>query len=309
MAMRLPLIALGVLSAMILGCGAQSNAPNQFRGEVKKAAGDPAAGAQEGRADNTKQPADEPLPRKIIYTAQVDLNVNDFDNAVEQLGQIAKKQGGYVAKSYVSGSPGSPRTGNWTIRVPVDNFEPFMNAVEKLGELRSSKTDSEDITDKFYDLKAHIKTNKVEEEGLQKLLVEKAPTSKLEDLVAVRRELRAIRAEIEQQEGRLQRWDKESSLATATITLNDRFGYVPANTPPFGTTVGLTFAGSLDAMLMLGKGLVLFAVALAPWLALLAVPTVPAYLWLRRQLRANQAAAKPKPSPAPPPEAPTLSAV
>jgi hypothetical protein len=258
---------------------------------------------------NAQQQADEALPRKIIYTAQVDLNVNDFDQATEQLGQIAKQHKGYVAKSYVTGSPGSPRNGIWTVRVPVENFEPFMAAVEKLGELRSSKTDSEDITDKFYDLKAHIKTNKVEEEGLQKLLVEKAPNSKLEDLVAVRRELRAIRAEIEQQEGRLQRWDKESSLATATITLNDRVGYVPANTPPFGTTVTRTFDGSIDAMLMVGKGFVLFVVALAPWLVVLAVPTVPAFLWCRRQLRLHKSAAKTTSAPVPAAEAPTLSPV
>ena len=58
-----------------------------------------------------------------------------------------------------------------------------MDGAKKLGELQTSRTDSEDITDKFYDLKAHIKTNKVEEEGLQKLLLEKAPSSKLEDLI------------------------------------------------------------------------------------------------------------------------------
>jgi hypothetical protein len=277
----------------------------------QRASPNPAAGdaSEPARTEDAKKQDPEPLPRKIIYTANVDLNVNDFDNAAEQLGQITKQHKGYVAKSYVTGSPGSPRTGNWTVRVPVDNFEPFMAAIEKLGELRSSKTDSEDITDKFYDLQAHIKTNKVEEEGLQKLLVEKAPTSKLEDLVAVRRELRAIRAEIEQQEGRLQRWDKESSLATATITLNDRFGYVPANSPAFGATVGNTFTGSLDAMLAVGKGFVLFAVAVAPWLVVLAVPTIPACLWVRRNLRAYKATVQRTPSREPAGETPTLSEV
>jgi hypothetical protein len=308
MAMRFTFVVLGILSALSFGCGSQTDAPGQFRA-AKRAEDGAAEGAPALKQANAQQQADEALPRKIIYTAQVDLNVNDFDQATEQLGQIAKQHKGYVAKSYVTGSPGSPRNGIWTVRVPVENFEPFMAAVEKLGELRSSKTDSEDITDKFYDLKAHIKTNKVEEEGLQKLLVEKAPNSKLEDLVAVRRELRAIRAEIEQQEGRLQRWDKESSLATATITLNDRVGYVPANTPPFGTTVTRTFDGSIDAMLMVGKGIVLFVVALAPWLVVLAVPTVPAFLWWRRQLRLHKSAAKTTSAPVPAAEAPTLSPV
>ncbi len=276
--MRGPLFFVGVLVTLSFGC-AQQNAPNvKQQAELKKANGEGVG----GRADGNAAPAQEEVP---------------FDAATKQLGQIANQYKGYVAASYVTGSPGSPRNGSWTVRVPVESFEPFMAAVEKIGELRSSKTDSEDITDKFYDLKAHIKTNKVEEEGLQKLLLEKAPTSKLEDLVAVRRELRAIRAEIEQQEGRLQRWDKESSLATVTLTLNDRVGYVPANSPGFGTVVGRTFTGSLDAMLTVGRGIVLTVVALAPWLVLLAIPGVPAFLVLRSRPRR-----KPPALPPPPPE-------
>jgi hypothetical protein len=289
------------LVALGLGCGRQDapNAKFQDGERMKDEAAAPAG--QGGRGAANPGPGD--VPRKIVYTANVDLDVGDFDKATEQLGTIREQYKGIVAKSYVTGSPGSPRNGNWTIRVPVDNFLAFMTAVEKIGELRSSKTDSEDITDKFYDLKAHIKTNKVEEEGLQKLLIEKAPSSKLEDLVAVRRELRAIRAEIEQQEGRLQRMDKESSLATVNIILNDHVGYVPANTPGFGTVVGRTFNGSLEVMLAVGRGIILTVVALAPWVVLLAIPGVPALLFLRRQLRQSP------PAPKPPPGTPEAEAV
>jgi hypothetical protein len=293
--MRFPVVFFAILCAISFGCSPGTPQQHPAAKGVRLAAEDRAEPAAPA-GGNAPQPAAESLPHKIIYTAQVDLNVNDFDKATEQLGRLAKENEGYIAKSYVTGSPGSPRTGNWTVRVKVENFATFMTAVEKLGELRSSKTDSEDITDKFYDLKAHIKTNKIEEEGLQKLLIEKAPNGKLEDLIAVRRELRAIRAEIEQQEGRLQRWDKESTLATATITLNDRYGYVPANTPAFGTTVGRTFSGSLDAMFALGQWLILFVVAVAPWLLLLAVPGVPGVLWVRNQVRRSRPAPTPRPS-------------
>ncbi len=302
--------------------GKADNAPTD-RGAYSKlkaidgvAAGQPAApnkarqdGAGKGPAgetalpDGAAPPAPDSLPHKIIYTAKVDLNVADFDQASDQLDQLAKTNKGYVAQSYVNGSPGSPRTGSWTVRVPVEHFEAFLREAEKLGELHSAKVDSEDITDKFYDLKAHIKTNKVEEESLQKLLIEKAPNSKLEDLVAVRRELRTIRGEIEQQEGRLNRWDKESQLATCTITLTDQVGYVPPGSPSFGTSVSRTFNGSIDAMITVGKALVLVVVAVAPWLAGPVVVTALLVLWFRRT-RASKPA-----GPVPPDDAPELSAV
>jgi len=264
---------------------------------------------EEANKEQAPAPAAEGVPRKIIYIAKVDLLVGDFDKATEDLIALAREHKGYIANSNTSGSVGSPRNGAWTVRVPVEHFDAFLAAAKKLGELQSSKTDSEDITDKYYDLKAHIKTNKVEEEGLQKLL-EKTPANKLEDVFAFRRELRAIRAEIEQQEGRMQRWDKETALATVTVTMNDRLGYVPESAPGFGTTVGRTFGGSIDVMLSVGKGLVLLVVALAPWLALFAIPGVPAFMWVRRKLRRPNPPPPPaNPPPKPGPDAPTLSPV
>src|SRR5947209_5688039 len=114
--MRGSLLFLGVFVALGFGC-AQQKPPNgepQTK-ELKKGE------AVDGKAG----PAQEDFPRKIIYTARVDLDVNDFDAATKKVGQIADQYKGYVAASYVTGSPGSPRNGSWTIRVPVESFEPF----------------------------------------------------------------------------------------------------------------------------------------------------------------------------------------
>jgi hypothetical protein len=168
------------------------------------------------------------------------------------------------------------------VRVPADQFDAFVAAVVKLGELRRSHTDSQDITDQYYDVKAHIKTDEAEEAALLKLL-EKAPNDKLQDLLAVRRELKEVRAQIEQQKGRVQRWDKETQLATVVVSFIDRKDYVPPVVPDFGTSIGRTFQGSIEALLTVGRVLVLAAVALAPWLVVLAVFALPVGLVLRRR--------------------------
>jgi hypothetical protein len=174
---------------------------------------------------------DRAMPRKIAYNAQVDLVVDEFDQAEEQLRGLVRQHQGYIAGSEVSGTPGTRRSGNWTVRVPVDQLDAFLAAVVKLGELRRSHTDSQDITDQYYDLKAHIKTDEAEEAALLKLL-EKAPNDKLQDLLAVRHELKEVRAQIEQQKGRLQRWDKETQLATVVVSFIDRKDYPGLRTVP-----------------------------------------------------------------------------
>jgi len=247
---------------------------------------------QPGGGGGIQKPAEQ-RPRKIIYTAQVELLVEDLAEGEKELKRLIQEQNAYVAKSEMRGSPGSPRSGSWTIRVPVEHFGLFVEAIAQLGELRLSRTDSDDITDRYYDLKAHLKNNEVEEEGLQKLYLEKSSAGKLEDHLAVRRELRNIRGDIEQQKGQLQRWDKETEYATITVNLHDRKEYVPTTAPSFGTSISRTFSGSWDSLLTFAKGIVLVVVAVTPWLPVLGVVAIAAWVGIRRANRRRPGSSAP----------------
>lgn len=231
-------------------------------------------------------PKQDSAPRKIIYTASLDLVVDDLPKAEEEVNRLVQAQGGYIAKSELRGSPGMPRSGTWTVRIPVDSFKAFLDAAGKLGELTRSKTDSDDITDKYHDLQAHLKNNQVEEEGLRKVLLEKSASGKLEDVLAVRREIRAIRGEIDMQQGQILRWDKETAFTTITLNISDRKGYVPPTAPSLRTSVGRTFEDSVDALANFGRGLLLAIVAILPWLPLIiAGLLLVRYGWRRRRTR------------------------
>jgi hypothetical protein len=277
---------LGVLVlAAVSGC---AGAPEDKMGRTQREAGGARPAEQfkaRAPAGADQQGADKAAERKVIFTANVDLVVEDFDAAEAQLLTLVKDRRGYVARSDLQGTPGSPRTGTWTVRVPARTFEDFLDAVAKLGELRHCTTDSEDITDAYYDLQAHIKNDETREEGLRTLYRDKASTGKLEDLLAIDRELSAVRGKIDSQKGQLQRWDKQVAFSTATVTMRDRRGYVPPVQASFGGTVGQTFSSSLDALVSFGKMVVLAAVAVAPWLAVLAVLAAPVWFGRRRLFR------------------------
>jgi Domain of unknown function (DUF4349) len=277
------------LSLLAAGCGG-SSAPQVELTKGRQVGADSSESmgtrvAREAEARGPDKVAEARQPRKIIYTASIDLLVDDIDQTDKDIRQlVGEQQGAYVAKAEVRGSPGARRTGSLTVRVPVGQFEAFRQALAKLGEVQRETLDSQDVTDQFYDLDARIKNNVAEEESLRKLL-DKAAAGKLEDYLAVRDKLRQVTAELDVQKGQLQRLDKLSALATVTIALNERKSYVRPETPAFGTRIGRTFGGSIESLVDFGQGLVLVLVALVPWLPVIVVVVAPAWMWLRRRRR------------------------
>jgi SAM-dependent methyltransferase len=141
------------------------------------------------------------------------------------MARLIPQFGGYLAQAEVTGAPGEPRSGKWKVRVPVARFDAFLEAVVALGELIGRKTDSQDVTEEFYDLEARTKTKKVEEARLLKHLEESTGT--LKDTLEVERELGRVRGEIERQEGRRQLLANLADLTTVTISIQERRDYVP----------------------------------------------------------------------------------
>src|SRR5262249_34891209 len=88
----------------------------------------PAAPEQPGGRDEQAQAKGgekEVSSRKIIYTANVRLVVEDFAKAEQQLEELVDAHKGHILKSGVQGSPGARRSGDWTVRVPVERFKKF----------------------------------------------------------------------------------------------------------------------------------------------------------------------------------------
>jgi hypothetical protein len=254
------------------------------------------AGAPAGKAGDEAAVA-APLARKIIYNATADLLVDNLATAEQQLDEVIKAHKGLLARSEISTAPGTPRTGRWTVRVPVDEFAAFMKDIAKLGELQKSKTDSDDVTEEFYDLEGRIKNLKAEEETLRKILQEAVT---LKDRLAVREQLQQVTSDTERLEGKLKRLDNLSSLSTVIVNISERKDFVPAEEPSLGTSIARTFRGSLELLGSFGKVVVLTGVALAPWLPVVAIIAVPAGFVIRRRRRLR---AQGPPQPPEPPQA------
>jgi len=223
------------------------------------------------------------VPRKIIYTAEVDLVVENLSLAQQKLSQLVKANRGYISDTSVGGESGSKRSGTWKVRVPVENYDAFMAGATRLGELQSTHATSQDVTAEYYDVAARIANKQIEEKRLQHHL--EASTGKLSEILQVERELSRVRGEIEEMQGRIRVLANLSSLTTITLTLNEIKNYAPPVRASFTTLVKRQFSGSLQGLGETAKALVLVFVALIPWLLVAALFGLPARLLYRRFAR------------------------
>ncbi len=253
-----------------------------MRGGVKEDMYADASGAE------TKQSANSTaLTRQIIFNASVDLVVEDFTDVPQQVTALAKRFDAFVADSTISGETGTHRSGRWRLRVPAARFDEMLDAATKIGEVRSRSSTSQDVSEEYYDVEARIANHKKEEARLIELLADK--TGKLEEVLAVEREIARVRGEIERAEGRMRVLKDLTALSTVTITAEEIQNYVPEESPAFGTEIRRSFQGSLDALQTFGKGLVLFLVAAGPWLVALGIPLLLILLAIRSRWRRKMA--------------------
>jgi hypothetical protein len=277
------LVLLGVI--LLVGCGA--NAPKRAAPATSKVDATPAriiVGAASGEAKSADAPPSaQAIQRKIVYRATVELVVENFDPVQSRVERLVKEFDAYLARSAVSGTPGTPRSGRWTIRVPADRYEAFLDAAREVGEVRRVSSDSQDVTEEFYDVEARIRNKKQEEARLLKLL--ETATGKLEEVLAVERETARVRGEIEQAEGRMRVLSDLTTLATIELQVDEIKNYVSEESATYATRVRRALDASLASLFSTAQQLSIAGVAMAPWIAVLLVPGLPLLLWVRARHR------------------------
>jgi Domain of unknown function (DUF4349) len=272
------------------GCGAEeARSTGQASSNSDKAPSSPPAEQAKGNAGAPGKPAR--AARKIIYDARIDLLVDSLNATEQAISKIIKENDGFLAESDQSSSQQNQRRATWRVRVPVANFDAFVAAVVRLGEVRQNHVGSQDVTEEYFDLDARIRNKREEEKRLLKHLADS--TGKLDDILAVERELSRVRGEAEQMEGRLRYLADRAELSTVTIEANEWKDYKPPVAASFGTQISRTFFLSVERLVDFGKALAMIFVALLPWLPLILIGIVIVRLLIRYAGRSSRTGAAP----------------
>ncbi len=226
-----------------------------------------------------QQPAD--AQRRIIYKAEINLVVKDVSAVESQIAALLKEHQGYVAESSIDRTQGEELSGRWRVRIPVERFDAFLNAVARLGVAESRKQTAQDVTEEFVDLEAQISNKKKLEERIVELVQNQS--GEIKDVIEVERELGRVRGEIEQMEGRLRYLTNRAELTTVSIVAREVDDYVPPQAPSFSNRIQRAWSTSLQALQDFGQQAVVAGVYAFPWIIVLGVVLVPGLLYAKKR--------------------------
>lgn len=203
-------------------------------GEIGFAPEEAQGGAGGGYYDNTK----------IIRTADLSLQSTEFDAAVDALNNLVDQQKGYFESSnfsYGGYSSTNSRWGEFTVRVPKENFDPFLSAIGDVAHVVSRNTGVQDVGEAYYDAELRLKTLETKHERLLSLLEQ---AELMEDIISLESALSDVEYEIQRYTSTLTRYDALIDFSTIRIELREvaRVSDTPTQTDPLSARMGAAFS-------------------------------------------------------------------
>lgn len=162
----------------------------------------------------TKENKEVTIDRKLIKTGDISFETDDLTETRNHIEQAVKKYNGYISADNEYKSSQNI-TSNLTVRIPSENFDPFLNEISSKVERFDNKNISvNEVTEQFLDVQARLKVKKELEERYSEILKK---ANSVKEILEVERELTNVRSEIESIEGRLKYLQNQVSFSTLTI--------------------------------------------------------------------------------------------
>jgi hypothetical protein len=162
------------------------------------------SGSQEPAAATARAPM-------LVYTAQLTLAIFEVRATLKAVETLARDLGGFMA---------SQSDAAMTIRVPVGRFQEAIAQLEKMGDIIQRDIRAEDVTQQHFDLEVRLKSARAVRERLEQLL---SRATKVEESIAIERELERVVGEIERLEGSLKYLRDRAQFSTIAL----RFSTLP----------------------------------------------------------------------------------
>ncbi|MEZ6052076.1 MAG: DUF4349 domain-containing protein [Planctomycetaceae bacterium] len=83
--------------------------------------------------------------RKLIHHATIAIEVTDWGDAVMEVESLTAECGGFIASFRLGGYSRSTRQGQWTLRVPVMQYRPLVNALIQIGEVQEQQETTDEV--------------------------------------------------------------------------------------------------------------------------------------------------------------------
>jgi hypothetical protein len=202
------------------------------------------AAVAQSRADapaqrDAAQPVAPPMPSSVTTSTQpssssmvirsgtASVQVDSLEVAIGALRASSSAFGGFIGNTWITTGEDQVRRASIEIKLPAAQYDAAIAGLTPLGKVESVNSTAQDVGEEFVDLTARVANARRLEARLIALLDTR--TGRLQDALAVERELSRVREEIERIEGRARYLSSRAAVSTLTVFLHEPFPIVSAH--------------------------------------------------------------------------------
>ncbi len=227
---------------------------------------------QSAAVQTTSEPSDISTEgRMIIYSADVYLDIVNYDETYNQIVSRIEAMGGYIENAstsyqyYDEADPeNSLKYGRLTVRLPREQFTGTVDYLATVGIQKNLNIWSQDITAQYRDISNEVANLEIREKKLREIM-DKA--EEIEDIISVERELSRVRGEINNYMGTLKNWESLVNMSTVHIDLNEVESLEPKIKPIDKTLLQKAkdgFIQSINQLKFIGETFFIVSIAFFP---------------------------------------------
>lgn len=241
--------------------------------------------ASEGASGFTGSDVVAGLNKKLIYRANLIMEVTDYAAAQTEVRNMVTLANGYIIE-FTENMSEYEQGGTFILKVPASGFSSFLNSLEKVKHENLQRSiQGTDVSEEYVDLESRLKAKQLMENQYIEFMKKATKSS---DLVSFANQLGAIQEEIERIKGRMRYIDQNVSFSTVELRLYQTDESV-VNTQkkeqgPLGERASDALQGSMNAISVMFQWLVVVVAGALPVLIVLGL-IAGIVLFLRKQIK------------------------
>ncbi|MEO9869778.1 DUF4349 domain-containing protein [Ekhidna sp.] len=179
------------------------------------------SGSSMRKASSPSQQQQEAIEKKVIKTGGISYGVESTKEEYSRLSNFLKKYDAYIGSE--NESKGYDRINyNINIKVPPQHFDALIADITKDKKVENRWVNTDDVTERYYDLQSRIENKKKLEERYQEILKK---ADNVRDILEVERNLNQVRVEIESLQGQFKLLSHKISYSNLDVSFYELLPY------------------------------------------------------------------------------------
>lgn len=244
---------------------------NDYNYSVPETAPSPVPEENITSEDSDELSSSEYVEQKIVYTANLDLETKNIEDAMITINNNIDSNEGYIESDnrYDWNSFDdlyTRRRAEMTIRIPTENFETFLNSVANENIIVTSlNKDRTDYSEMYYDKDSRINSLRIQESRLMDLL---AKADSVDVMLDIEDRLTDVRYEIESLTKELKTIDSKVAYSTIYLYISEVERYTSPTKDPsnFIEELKEVLMDSFESFIDTSKEILFAIIYLAPYI-------------------------------------------